>query len=114
MQVAGAILPSGEGSRVNREAWCRLIDSRREFRRPQPRQTINPFTRQPTIIRPRDDAAETVVDGASVGHASWSMDEAAPLVNVSIAQSALPLVMQWAAELGGEFREDSSPAEAAV
>jgi hypothetical protein len=29
-----------------------------------------------------------------------------PLVTVSIERSALALVLQWAAELGGEFRQD--------
>jgi hypothetical protein len=112
MRVEGAILPAGNGSRVNREAWCGLIDSRPELRRPQPWQAINPFTREPMVVRPSDDVAEVVVDGMAVGDASWSMSEDEPLVNVSVQRSALPLVLQWAAELGGEFREEQARAEA--
>ncbi len=112
MRVDGTILPGSDGSRVTRETWCRLIDSRPEFRRPQPRQAINPFTREPMVIHPAPDAAEVVVDGVAVGDVYWSMSENAPLVNVSIERSALPLVVQWAAELGGEFREEPTPGEA--
>lgn len=109
MQVEGEILPVGNGSRVNRDEWCRLIDSRPEFRRPQPREVINPFTQEPMVIRPTPDVAEVVVAGAVVGSVGWSMSEDEPLVNVSVDRSALPLVLQWAAELGGEFRK--SPAD---
>jgi hypothetical protein len=40
------------------------------------------------------------------------MSEDDPGVDVSVERSALPLVLQWTAELGGDFREDTSPAEA--
>jgi hypothetical protein len=112
MRVEGAIVPAGDGSRVNRKAWCRHVDSRPELCRPQTRQAINPFTREPMVIRPRPDVADVVVDGSVVGEVSWSMSEDDPQINVSVERSALPLVLQWAAELGGEFREDASPAEA--
>lgn len=105
MRVEGAIVPAGEGSRVNRDAWCRLIDSCPELRRPQPRQAINPFTREPMVVWPSDDFAQVVIEGIAVGDVYWSMSDQ-PLINVSIERSALPLVLQWAAELGGEFRED--------
>jgi hypothetical protein len=112
MRVEGAIQPSGNGSRVNREAWCQLVARRPEFRRPAPRQGINPFTREPMILRPTPDVAEVVVDGISVGNVGWSMSEDVPQVNVSVERSAMPLVLEWAQELGGEFHEDPSPADA--
>jgi hypothetical protein len=56
------------------------------------------------VIQPSPEVAEVVVDGVAVGDASWSMSEDEPLVDVSIERSALSLVLQWAAELGGEFR----------
>ena len=106
MRIEGAILPAGGGSGVNREAWCRLIERRPEFRRPQPRQAINPFTREPMVLQPTPDVAEVVVGGVAVADASWSMSEDDPQVDVSVERSALPLVQQWAAELGGVFREE--------
>src|SRR5262245_8685278 len=99
MRIEGAIVPAGDGSRVDREAWCRLIDGRPELRRPQTRQAVNPFTREPIVIRPRSDVADVVVDGSVVGEVSWSMSEDGPRVNVSVERSALPLVLQWAALL---------------
>lgn len=93
------------------DSWCRLIRDRPEFRRPPPRQANNPFTREPMVILPAQDAAEVVVDGKGVGDVYWSMSEDEPLVNVSVERLALPLILQWAAELGGEFHEDSSHRE---
>jgi hypothetical protein len=112
MRVEGAIQPDGDGSGLNREAWCQLVARRPEFRRPEPRQGINPFTREPMIVRPTPDAAEVVVDGVSVGDVGWSMSEDVPQVNVSVERSAVPLVLQWATELGGEFHEESCPSDA--
>ena len=40
------------------------------------------------------------------------MAEDAPQVNVNIERSALPLILQWAEELGGQFQEEPSPADA--
>ncbi|HEV3025187.1 MAG TPA: hypothetical protein VGX76_22100 [Pirellulales bacterium] len=51
--------------------------------------------------------AEDVV----VGYVAWSMSEDEPLVIVSIERSALPLALQWAAVLAGEFCEDRSLSE---
>src|SRR4051794_30313280 len=111
MRVEGAIVPAGKDSRVNCKAWCRLIDSRPELHRPKTRQAINPFTREPMVIRPRSDVADVIVDGFVVGKASWSMSEDDPQVHVSVERPALPLVLEWAAALVGEFREDVSSAE---
>ena len=112
MRVEGVILPTGDRSRVNREAWCHLVDRRPEFRRPQARQVINPFTREPMMSPPTRDVASVVIDGVSLGEVYWSMDEDDPQVIVSVARSVVPLVLQWAAELGGKFREDPAAGDA--
>ena len=106
MRVEGVILPTGNGSGVNREAWCQFVDRRPEFRRPKPIQMINPFTRKPVMTRPTCDVASVVVDSVLLGSVYWSMDEDDPKVIVSVERSAVPLVLQWAAELGGQFCED--------
>jgi hypothetical protein len=49
---------------------------------------------------------DVVIDGRKLGSAWWSMSEE-PLVNVSVEPSALPLVLEWAKELGGEFQQEN-------
>jgi hypothetical protein len=105
MRIEGVILPTGDASGVTWEAWCELVRRRPEFRRPPPRQVTDPFTRQPTTIWPRPDVAEVLLEGRPVGDVWWTMSEDEPLVNVSVEPSTLPMVLEWAAELGGEFRE---------
>ena len=103
MQIEGAIHPASDGAGFTREAWCHLLAARPEFRRHPPRKAQNPFSGGAMTARPTPDAAEVVVDGRAVGTVYWSMSEE-PLVNVSVEASALPLVREWAAALGGEFR----------
>jgi hypothetical protein len=108
MQVMGAIHPIGDAAEFSREAWCRIVDSRPEFRRHQPRQARNPFTGGAMTVRATPDAAEVIIDGKVVGNVYWSMNEE-PLVNVSVEPSALPLVSEWASAMGGEFRPYAAP-----
>ena len=104
LRIKGAIRPFGV-SRFNREAWCELVARRPEFRRRPPRQARNPFTGEAMTVQPPKDVAEVLSDGHPVGEVYWSMSEE-PLVNVSMEPSALPLVLEWAAEIGGEFQPD--------
>jgi hypothetical protein len=106
MPIEGTIRPVGERAGFNRETWCRLVASRPEFRRLQPRQARNPFAGATTTIQPPADAADVVVGGGPVGRVSWSMSEE-PLVNVRVESAAMPLVREWAAALGGEFRPNA-------
>ena len=47
-----------------------------------------------------------ILEGQPVGRVSWSMSEE-PLVCVIVEQSAMPLVLEWAKELAGEFHKES-------
>lgn len=102
-RIKGAIVPAGSKSRVDRESWCRLIVERRELQLFSPLEAINPFTREPTVIRPGADAVRIVVGGVELGTASWTMAEDHPLVNVSFDRSAIVFVESLAAELGGKL-----------
>jgi hypothetical protein len=101
MKIEGAIHSAG-GVSFDKAAWCRLIERRPELRHPAPREIINPFNRKPTTVQPPADMAEVVLDGRVFGSASWSTSDE-PIVNVSVEAAGLPLVQEWAAELGGVF-----------
>jgi hypothetical protein len=105
MRVEGAIRPAGRQAGFDREAWCRLVRDRPEFRRPSPRVARNPFDGALITLRTTPDVAEVLLDSRVVGEVYWSMSEE-PLVVVSVEPAAIPLVHEWAAALGGEFRSD--------
>jgi hypothetical protein len=107
MRIKGAIHPTGDGAGFSRQAWCQLVGGRPEFRRHPSRQARNPFTGKTMTVRAPEDAAEVLLGGQAVGKVYWSMSEE-PLVIVSIEPAALPLVLEWAAALGGEFRPEPS------
>ena len=106
MPIKGVIRPTVSTASFNRDAWCQLVNLRPEFRRPPTREITNPFTGKASTIRARNDVAQISLDGRVIGSASWSMTDEA-LVDVSVEESALPMVMKWAAELGGEFHENN-------
>jgi hypothetical protein len=101
MKIEGSIQPAGAVT-FDKAAWCEFIGRRPELRRPGPREGINPFTKKPQVYRPRNDAAEILLNGNVIGSASWSQSEES-LVNVSVESAGLTLVQEWAAELGGVF-----------
>lgn len=101
MLIEGAIHPTGAG--FTREAWCRLVASRPEFRRRPPYQGINPFTQTETTYPTREDTAEVILDGRVVGAVGWSESEES-LVNVRIEPVGMNLVEEWATALKGKFR----------
>ncbi len=102
--IEGEILPKADAVDFNRDAWCRLVQLRPEFRRYPPRQAPNPFKGGMMNLPSHDDIAEVLLGDQVVGNVHWSMSEE-PCVNVSVQPSAMPLVLEWAAELGGEFFE---------
>jgi hypothetical protein len=107
MLIEGEIRPIADSRDFNREAWCRFVSSRSEFQRYPPQERPNPFTGAMMTIHTPPDAALVIIEGHEVGSVSWSMSDD-DLVNVSIDSSAIPLVMEWAKSLGGEFRASSS------
>jgi hypothetical protein len=109
MRIEGTIRPTGKGSRFSRDSWCQLVSARPEFRPYPARQSRNPFTGETMTVQPPADAAEVVLEGRAVGEVYWSMSDE-PLVNVSIEPPAMPLVLEWATALGGEYRPDSPSA----
>lgn len=56
-------------------------------------------------VRPTEDTAQVIIGDQAVGLAHWSMSDD-PLVVVSVEPSAILLVQEWAAAMGGEFREE--------
>ena len=102
MRIEGVIRPTGDGAGFNRDRWCQLVGQRPEFRRYPSRRFRNPFTGRTVTVQPPGDGAEVVMGDCMVGSVYWSMSDE-PLVNVSVEQSAIHLVVEWAAVLGGEF-----------
>jgi hypothetical protein len=101
-EFSGAIVPRGDGSQVDYEAWCRMVTERPELRPIEPEQIANPFTGAPATMKPRPDAATIVVDGVEVGGACWYEPE----IVFYGPRSMLPVFERWAAELGGKLIED--------
>jgi hypothetical protein len=51
MRIEGAIYPVGDAAGFSREAWCRLVAARPEFRRHPPRQVRSPITGKAVTIQ---------------------------------------------------------------
>ena len=105
-RITGVIRPIAGGNGFDFETWCRFISECTEFRRRPPKQFPNPFKRGEMAVAPSPrDSAEVVLEDRSVGQVYWSMSEE-PLINVIVEPSAMPLVEEWAAAMGGVFRTE--------
>jgi len=56
-------------------------------------------------IQPTEDTADVIIGDRAVGWAHWSMSDE-PLVVVRVEPSAIHFVQEWAAGMGGEFRQE--------
>lgn len=107
MRIEGAIYPTSTATNFTREVWCHLVKSRPEFRHSPPATRPNPFKPGEFMtIYPSPDTGVVVADGREAGLAWWSCSDEL-LVNVSVEQSAMRFVQEWATALGGEFRIES-------
>jgi hypothetical protein len=100
--LIGEIVRSPDPPGINRQRWIDLIREHPNLVPPEPREGINPFTKQPMVIRPRSDVARVVVDGMEVGSISWAEDES-NLIYV-FGGAVVPLAQEIAKVLGGRFR----------
>jgi hypothetical protein len=106
MPIQGTIRPAVYGTGFSRKRWRELVNGRPEFRRYPSRQCRSPFNGRIVTIPSNEDRAEVIVGNQPVGKVYWSMSDE-PLVCVMIDESAMPLVLEWAKELQGEFHEES-------
>jgi hypothetical protein len=106
MRIEGFILPSIDEIPFDCDMWRQLISRRPELQLYPEKTGINPFTKNQMVIAPNPDHAMVILDGRSVGSAFWSMSEET-LVCISIESSALPMVLEWAKELRGEFHRET-------
>jgi hypothetical protein len=105
-KLQGMIRPT-TSTAFNRDMWLEFIARRPELRSVrESRQVPNPFKPGELMtVHSNPDVADVAIDGCKVGYAHWSMSEE-PLVVVSVDPVAEPLVLEWAKELGGEFRQE--------
>lgn len=102
MRIDGVIIPNDDNP-FNKEIWICVLDSRPEFRRACSRTSRHPLNRTAMTIHAAPDPAGIWLHDELIGNVSWSHSEQ-PLINVSIEPAGLPLVQEWAAVLGGQWR----------
>jgi hypothetical protein len=101
-ELLGTIEPDN-GAVAGRKEWIALIEAHPCLSPGQPRQGINPFTKEPVIYKPRADYAQVTVDGAKVGAIHWAMDESRRLILWSLPMArvqSIDIAQQVAARLG--------------
>jgi hypothetical protein len=103
MDVIGKILVKPDSSGFTRKQWVDLIREHPNLVPPQPRERINPFTKERVTFPPPSDVAQVVVDGKIVGSMSWAEDDS-KLINVfGEPEAVAPVAYDVAKSLGGRF-----------
>jgi len=111
MGVLGTIEPAA-GAAAGRKEWVALISTHPALAQVQPRQGINPFTKQPTPYEASPDSARVLVEGAEVGQISWAQDRSKVLVVTSSA-NAQAQVANVAADVAARLGWKYAPSSAA-
>jgi hypothetical protein len=105
MEFIGQIVAEHDPPGISRPRWIELIREHPNLARFEPREAINPFTREPILVYTPGDTVRVVVDGQEVGSMGWSPDESLNLINVCGDPTVLfPLACAIAESLGGQFK----------
>jgi hypothetical protein len=108
MNFVGEIVNAVESPEIDRQQWITLISYHPNLVIGQPREMMNPFTRQPITLPPRRDVAHVIIDGKDVGLMSWAEDDS-NLINVyGEPDFVIPVAEVVARSLGGRFKATTS------
>jgi hypothetical protein len=103
MDFIGEILVKPHSPGFTRQQWIDQIREHPNLVAPEPREAINPFTKERITIPPRLDVAQVVVDGKTIGSMSWAEDDS-NLINVfGEPEAVVPVACDVAKSLGGRF-----------
>jgi hypothetical protein len=103
--LIGEIVREPDPPGIDNRSWIDLIREHPDLITPEPREGINPFTRQPKIIRPRPDVARIVIGGREVGAMYWSEDDSNMINVFGEPETVVPLAHEIARSLGGRFQQ---------
>lgn len=106
--LIGEIARDPDPPGIDIRRWIDLIREHPLLAPPEPREGINPFTKQPRVIRPRPDVARIVIGGQQVGWMYWSEDDSNMINVFGEPQAVVPLAHEVARSLGGRFRQVGS------
>lgn len=104
----GEIVRESDPPGIDNRRWIDLIREHPHLVPPEPREGINPFTKQAMVIRPRPDVARVVIGGQEVGAMYWSEDDSNMINVFGEPQVMVPLANEIARSLGGRFRQVGS------
>src|SRR4051812_7988129 len=106
IEFIGSIVAESDPPGLSRPRWLEAISEHPDLAPPKPREGINPFTKQPMMVRPRHDAS-IMVHGQEAGCMTWAkggMNEVQVFGDPKIVG---PIAQNVAARLGGRFEPDA-------
>src|SRR4051812_12342204 len=101
--LIGEISGEPDAQGISHHRWIELIREHPYLVAPQPRPSINPFTKKATVIQPRPDVARVVVEGKEVGVMSWAEDDSNRINVFGDPMAVAHLAREIAVTLGSRF-----------
>ncbi len=96
MEYVGEILSNPDSDAIDKQRWLDLIGSHPRLVPDQPREGINPFTKQSMVNPPCPDLAHVVIDGRDVGWMSWNEDDSIFINVVGEPEAMIPVAQEIA------------------
>src|SRR4051812_33086263 len=107
MKYIGTITAESDPPGLSRSRWLGAIREHPRLSLPESREGINPFTKQPMMIRPRHDAS-VIVDGHEVGRMTWAPVGANEVHVFGEPEIVGPIATAVAAMIDGRFDPNAS------
>ncbi len=110
MGLIGTIEP-GVDVATGKPDWIRLIDTHPQLSSAPTQTGVNPFTRAPTVFKPRPDSARVVLEEGPIGQIYWALDDSRRLVVAAEAgfeDRVANIAQNVAARLGWRFVADGA------
>ena len=103
----GCIVATDSSGNIGLARWAEVVGEHPNLVQPEPRQGINPFTKEPMTIRAKAGHADVVIDGIKVGAMNWGKRGANMIQVFGDAVSIGPIALAVTDTLGGRYDPDA-------
>jgi hypothetical protein len=107
MEFIGSIQAQADPPRIEKSRWHEIIRDHPNLAVAEPKEGVNPFTKEPLVIEPNPDNARVIIDSREVGQMRWSWRGGNEIHAFGDRDAVYSIAYEVAARLGARFDPDA-------
>jgi Domain of unknown function (DUF4375) len=107
MEFIGSIQSASDPPGIDKSRWHHVIQNHPKLALNEPKETINPFTKEPMVVEPNPDVARVIVDTREVGAMRWAKRGANEIHVFGDKDAVSPVAHEIAELLSARFDPDA-------